>query len=167
MQETEFEIDRDAVWKYFVVNGVLKDIGFATIFLFWIVFFMAAAWGLLGFIAACFLFSALCVLITLFELWLCPLQAKNLRYRLEGNTLRADSGVFFFSRQSIPLERITDINLVQGPVQRFFGIWAMRIQTAGSAQCEATLYGVREPEKVREQILAQRKNVYGEKSDDA
>jgi len=43
----------------------------------------------------------------------------------------------------------------------------MRIQTAGSAQCEATLYGVREPEKIRELILAQRKSVYGEKTEDA
>jgi hypothetical protein len=50
---------------------------------------------------------------------------------------------------------------------RFFGIWAMRIQTAGSAQCEVTLCGVREPEKVHELVLSQRKNVYADKAGDA
>ena len=99
--------------------------------------------------------------------WLCPRQANNLRYRLDGNVLRADGGVFFLSRKSIPLERITDIALVQGPLLRFFGIWSMRIQTAGSAQCEATLYGIRDPEQIRELILSQRRNIYGEKSEDA
>ena len=63
-------------------------------------------------------------------------------------------------RKSIPLERITDIALMQGPLLRYFGIWVMNIQTAGSAQCEATLYGVREPEKVRLLILSHRQDVY-------
>jgi membrane protein YdbS with pleckstrin-like domain len=102
-----------------------------------------------------------------FGLWLCPQQANNLRYRLEGTTLRVDGGVFFLVRKSIPLERITDIALVQGPLLRYFGIWAMRIQTAGSAQCEATLYGVRNPEEVRESILSQRQRIDGEKAADA
>jgi membrane protein YdbS with pleckstrin-like domain len=98
---------------------------------------------------------------------ICTWQAHNLRYRLEATTLRADGGVFFLFRKSIPLERITDIALVQGPLLRFFDIWAMRIQTAGSAQCEATLYGVCEPEKIRELILSQRQRIYGEKAGDA
>ena len=74
--------------------------------------------------------------------------------------LCVSGGVFFLFRKSIPLERITDIALVQGPLLRLFGIWAMRIQTAGSAQCEATLYGVCEPEKIRTVILSQRQGVY-------
>ena len=81
--------------------------------------------------------------------------------------MRADGGVFFLFRKSIPFERITDIALVQGPLLRHFGIWAMRIQTAGSARCEATLYGVRNPEEVRELILSQRQRIYGEKAADA
>ena len=105
--------------------------------------------------------------ISEFSRWICPAQANALCYRLEGSTLRADGGVFFLFRKSIPLERITDITLVQGPLLRHFNIWAMRIQTAGSAQCEATLYGVRNPEEIRELIFARRRQVYGEKTEDA
>jgi hypothetical protein len=50
---------------------------------------------------------------------------------------------------------------------RFFGIWAMKVQTAGSPQPEAILYGVREPEKIRDLILSRRHAVYAEKSGDA
>jgi membrane protein YdbS with pleckstrin-like domain len=175
MQETEFEIDRDAVWKYFVASFALQQTCPPAALLAFIcspfMFVSLVSGSFVAFLGLLFfllvVFGLLIALVATFGVWLARQQANNLRYRLEGNTLRADSGVFFFSRQSIPLERITDINLVQGPVQRFFGIWAMRIQTAGSAQCEATLFGVREPESIRELILSKRKSINGEKSDDA
>jgi len=147
MQETNFEIDRDAVKNYFLITQTLLCLVLITFF----------GIGLILALIHYFLFGP----------WLCPQQANNLRYRLEGSTLRADGGVFFLFRKSIPLERITDVALVQGPLLRCFNIWAMRIQTAGSAQCEATLYGVRNPEEIRELILSRRKQVYGEKTEDA
>ena len=141
MQETEFEIDREAVEQYF------RAIQSLLLLLIWIVP------GLIHYY------------------WsshkLCPQQANNLRYRLEGSTLRADGGVFFLFRKSIPLERITDVALVQGPLLRFFNIWAIRMQTAGSTESEATLYGIRNPEEVRELILSRRQSIYGEKTEDA
>ena len=172
MTEIEFEIDRNTVFHYFLTIECLSFIGLILLFSFPVIMIFVAALKNVTGTAIAFL----CCLVFLagvifgdfkFSLWLCPQQANNLRYRLEGNTLREDGGVFFLFRKSIPLERITDINLVQGPLLRFFGIWAMRIQTAGSDQCEATLYGVREPEKVRTLILAQRHNAHGEKAGDA
>ena len=150
MQKTEFEIDRNAVERYFRVAQSLLCLGGAI----WIYD--------IGIILALVHYFA-------FSRWLCPWQANNLRYWLDENTLRADGGVFFLFRKSIPLERITDVALVQGPLLRFFGIWTMKIQTAGtsSLEPEATLYGVCEPEKIRELILSQRRNIYGEKSEDA
>ena len=147
MSEIEFDIDRDAVRRYFQAGQTA--LAFLTVFI----------WGIGIILAPLYFFTI--------AQWLCPRQANNLRYRLEGSMLRADGGVLFLFRKSIPLERITDVNLVQGPLMRFFGIWAMKVQTAGSPQPEATLYGVREPEKVREIILSQRRAVYGEKSEDA
>ena len=141
MQETEFEIDREAVEQYF------RAIQSLFLLLLWIVP------GLIHYY------------------WsshkLCPQQANNLRYRLEGSTLRADGGVFFLFRKSILLERITDVALVQGPLLRFFNIWAIRIQTAGWAEHGATLYGIRNPEEIRELILSRRQRIYGEKTEDA
>jgi len=94
-----------------------------------------------------------------FGRWLCPQQANALRYRIEGNKLRVDSGLFFSFRRSVPLERITDIVLFQNPMQRHFGVWVMQVRTAGFAS-NAVMYGVCEPENVREIIFAQRQSVY-------
>ena len=170
MQEIEFEIDRNAVRNYFVAVWVLLCFGIPA-FLFSPIGCLSLLEGQQsGFITIVVILSVLVLFLIIssaFFFWLCPQQANNLRYRLEGNTVRADGGVFFLFRKSIPLERITDVALVQGPLLRYFGIWAMRIQTAGSAQCEATLYGVRNPEGVRESILSQRQRIDGEKAADA
>jgi len=166
MQETEFEIDRNATKNYFLVSGGICCLAFLALFSPFVLI-MSVAGGPFVATVVFMLIVWILGLLVAFGLWLCPQQANNLRYRLEGSTLRADGGVFFLFRKSIPLERITDIALVQGPLLRYFNIWAMQIQTAGSAQCEATLYGVRNPEEMRELILSRRKQVYGEKTEDA
>jgi len=160
MQETEFEIDRNAVKSYFLVLSILQ---YTFIFAPLIGFFALIVGGTIGGALVVFVW----ILSIMFEFWMCPRQANAFRYRLEGSTVRADGGVFFLFRKSIPLERITDVALVQGPLLRYFGIWVMQIQTAGSAQCEAVLFGVRNPEEVRELILSQRQRIYGEKAADA
>jgi len=175
MQEIEFEIDRDAVKQYFLTHQLLASAGWFAVFsplvLIIPLLLLTGRFGFSGFITSIFLG---CVIFAVFLggcfaflQRLCPQQANNLRYRLEGDTLRVDGGVFFLFRKSIPLERITDVALVQGPILRFFNIWALSIQTAGSPHPEAALYGVREPEKVRELILARRKGIDGEKTEDA
>ena len=90
-----------------------------------------------------------------------PMQAAALRYWLEGTTLRIDEGVLVRQRKSIPLDRITDLTLVQGPLLRLCGIWTLEIQTAGSAQQlpEGKLYGLVDPQAVRDTIMAVRDKV--------
>lgn len=86
-------------------------------------------------------------------------QSSALSYRLEGGLLRADSGVYFLKRKAIPLERVTDITLAQGPVQRRYGIWSLHVQTAGAGAhnvAEAVLFGLEEPERVRDELLRAR-----------
>jgi len=177
MQETEFEINRDAVKNYFLAFWVSACVGVLVLFLgpfgffFLVTAVVSVGAGSVFFFVPMFLLLLMLALpmcaIAAFSFWLCPQQVKALRYWLEDNTLRADGGVLFKFQKSIPLERITDVALVQGPLLRYFNIWAMQIQTAGSAQCEATLYGVRNPEEIRELILSQRQRIYGEKTGDA
>jgi membrane protein YdbS with pleckstrin-like domain len=90
--------------------------------------------------------------------WLSQEQGRVLRYWLEGSTLRVDQGVFFLKRKAIPLDRVTDIILVQGPLMRWCGIWGVNIQTAGAGQAisEATLYGLVNAEEVRDLLLEAR-----------
>jgi len=100
--------------------------------------------------------------------WLAKAQAEALKYWLDGSTLRVDEGIFFLKRKAIPLDRVTDMVLVQGPLMRWCGIWGLQVQTAGTGQTapEATLYGVKEPEQVRDQLLAARDKVVSEQRDD-
>jgi putative membrane protein len=91
-------------------------------------------------------------------LWLPKKQAEALRYWLGGTTLRVDEGVFFLKRKAIPLDRVTDVVLSQGPLMRWCGIWRLHIQTAGAGQTvpEAMLYGITDPEGIRDALLAAR-----------
>jgi putative membrane protein len=56
---------------------------------------------------------------------------------------------------SIPLEKITDVKLVQGPILAKMGLWKLLIQTAGSTmqQAEATLAALKAPQESRDHIL--------------
>jgi len=85
-------------------------------------------------------------------------QAHALRYELDRGVLRVNQGFVFLSRKAIPLDRITDFTFVQGPLMQACGMWAIRIQTAGQGtpMPEATLYGITDPEHIREWLLAQR-----------
>src|SRR5262245_12345718 len=59
-------------------------------------------------------------------------QAAALHFWLDGSTLRVDQGVYFLKRKAIPLDRITDLMLTQGPLLRHFGLWSLSVQTAGA-----------------------------------
>jgi putative membrane protein len=132
-----FPIDRNRVATYFFWSQVLA-IGVVGLMLFGIGLVLAPLYA-----------------VTI-GAWLPRDQSRALRYWLEGSTLRVDQGVYFLQQKAIPLERITDFALVQGPLMRHFGIWALRIQTAGMGHPtpEAVLYGLSSPFAVRDALLA-------------
>ena len=91
--------------------------------------------------------------------WLPQKQARALRYWLDGSTLRVDEGVYFLKRRAVPLDRITDVVLSQGPLLRSCDIWTLNVQTAGAGAqvvAEARLIGLENPEVVRDQLLKAR-----------
>jgi len=87
--------------------------------------------------------------------WYYRRQANALRYCLGDRALRVESGVLFRSRKTIPFEKITSLELVQGPLLWYLGMWIVKVQTAstGLRMPEATLWGVINPDQVREDIL--------------
>jgi len=93
--------------------------------------------------------------------WFSVMWVAVLRYRLTDCALLVDKGILFKSRKTIPLDKITDLELVQGPLLRALGMWIIKVQTAGSGSQMpvARLLGVIDPEQVREEILAA-KTVY-------
>ena len=133
--EKEFDIDREKLVSYCIWQSLLPCV--ILVLLFGI--------GLL-----------LAVLIFPFATWYYPRWVKVLRYCLDDKALRVEQGLLFRSRKTIPLDKITDLELVQGPLLRYFGMWTIKIQTASTASQlpEATLLGLVNPDQVREEILA-------------
>ena len=134
-----FQIKRPQVQKYF----------------YWTYTLMTALIGVF-----IFGFGALAAVVyaLTFGPWLSHRQAQVLDYQLHETYLFVNQGVFFIQRKTIPLDRITDIVLSQGPLLRFFGLWRLDVQTAGCGQqvAEAYLYGLTEPEEAKDEILKAR-----------
>jgi len=61
------------------------------------------------------------ILYPVYFFWLAGKQAAALKYWIQDSTIRIDEGIFLRKRKSIPLDRITDIVLIQGSIMRFFG----------------------------------------------
>jgi putative membrane protein len=70
-------------------------------------------------------------------------------------------GIFFKVEKSIPLEKITDVGMTQGPLMRLFGLHRLDFETAGQSGPGAlvSMLGIIEPSKFREQILTQKDKI--------
>ncbi len=94
--------------------------------------------------------------------------AQSLEYRMDDESLSVSScfslwGLTSRHEKCIPLAKITDITLAQGPVLSKMGLWVLYIQTAGTGQprAEATLYALEKPHEAKEQIQLAIANLQG------
>ncbi len=86
---------------------------------------------------------------------------QSLKYRISENELFISSSfvlwgaILYRQEKSIPLGKITDLRLVQGPLLNRLNIWALHVQTAstGRQQAEAVLYALESPQEARDKIL--------------
>ncbi|MEM7116109.1 MAG: PH domain-containing protein [Chloroflexota bacterium] len=98
------------------------------------------------------------VLIILLLIWYVRHFVRSLNYQLADNVLHIEEGVFTYQRKAIPLDRVTDIRLVQNLLMRWVGIWKIQVQTAGvgQMQAEGVLWAAESAETVRNELLAAR-----------
>lgn len=75
----------------------------------------------------------LMVAITLASVVRLLVQWWTLEYRVGDDQIRIDSGLLHRTSRAIPFERIQDVDIEQGPVQRLFGLAQVRFETGGSA----------------------------------
>lgn len=89
---------------------------------------------------------------------------KAMSAQLFTRKLVVKRGIFFVVEKSIPLEKITDVALSQGPIMRFFGIHGLSFETAGQSGAGAlvSLVGIKDAITFRETILAQKDALSGE-----
>lgn len=99
----------------------------------------------------------------LFSFWYWPEYLRRVSARLTTNALEIRIGVFFRKESTIPLNRITDLKLHDGPVMRHYGLRGLKVETAGSAgqdaSSEGNLVGIIDAEGFRNAVLEQRQRV--------
>ena len=85
----------------------------------------------------------------------CVLYFFSIHYSIDGRYVAKASGVLWKVRRSVPLEKITNIDVRQGPVERLLGfgrIWIFTPSTGGVSP-EETLLGVDGPYEMKQTII--------------
>lgn len=83
-------------------------------------------------------------------------------YRLDADELHIDQGLISRSSRAIPFDRVTDVDIEQGPVQRLLGLARVKLETgaaSGSKDEEGVLdtISLDRAEAIREYIRARRR----------
>mgnify|MGYP005813965901 CR=1 FL=1 len=82
---------------------------------------------------------------------------------LTSRELQVSRGVLVRQEKSIPLEKVTDLALVQGPIMRRMGIKGLQVETAGqsggAAGALVRLIGILDTDGFRDDALDQRDKV--------
>ena len=98
--------------------------------------------------------------LLLLSLWYFPAYFRRISARLTTQAVEIRKGVFFRTETTIPLNRITDVRLHDGPLMRYCNIRGLKIETAGGSGTdsgsEGDLIGVIGAEEMRDAILRQR-----------
>jgi len=92
---------------------------------------------------------------------------RTYRCTLTNRSLQVARGWLVKSEKTVPLDRITDVGLVQGPIMRMFDIEALTVETAGQSTQGALVHlaGIKDGRKFRDAILKQRDLVVGSEED--
>lgn len=82
----------------------------------------------------------------------------TVRYRIFDGELVVNEGLFFRRTRTVPVERIQNIDLVQGVLHRLFKVAEVRVETASGTKPEAVLRVLS-----LSQVELLRRNVFGQK----
>ncbi len=88
-----------------------------------------------------------------------PKYYDTMLYKLTDNEVVWRRGVWFKKTGIVPYNRITNIDIAQGPISRMLGIASLKIQTAGysapsGGKAEIRIDGMEQFEELRELIMS-------------
>ena len=132
-------------------------------FIWWMVPLVAFAFLAdisVGIAAALSSFVPLIIAIAIVLYWI-PRFYSSLKYVLDDDDVTVTKGVWWKTKSVVPYNRITNINIYQGPISRHFGLAKLEIQTAGFSgvsssghkTAEAELIGIRNFEETKNVIV--------------
>ncbi len=91
--------------------------------------------------------------------WFITRHLANLGCTLTERTLEIKKGILNKTESTIPLEKITDLQMFQGPIMRHFGLHGFKVETAGQSSTTGSLVnmiGIVDAVKFRKAVLDQR-----------
>ncbi len=96
--------------------------------------------------------------------WYVRRNFEMLMCELHERTLVVKRGIFFRVEKTIPLDKIQDLTVKEGPLLRWLGLRSLKIETAGQGTpgaSEAHLIGIVDPIEFRDRVLQQRDAISG------
>jgi len=88
----------------------------------------------------------------------------NIHCTLTERTLDIKKGIWNKTESTIPLEKITDLQLFQGPIMRHFGLHGFKVETAGQSSepggSLVNLVGIVDTKGFRKAVLDQRDRLH-------
>ncbi|MFQ5552073.1 MAG: PH domain-containing protein, partial [Gemmatimonadales bacterium] len=91
--------------------------------------------------------------------WYVRRTYEALQCELHERSLVVRRGIFFKVEKTIPLDKIQDLTVREGPLLRALGLRSLKIETAGQGtpgQSEADLVGIVDPLEFRNRVMDQK-----------
>lgn len=93
--------------------------------------------------------------------WFIQKYLDNLQCTLTDRTLELKKGILNKRESTVPLEKITDLQMFQGPIMRYFGLHGFKVETAGQTAGSAggsllNIIGIVDTPGFRKAVLDQR-----------
>jgi len=87
-----------------------------------------------------------------------PAAYRAIEYYIQQDSVKMKGGVFWRKHVTIPNRKITNVDITQGPFERFLKIGTIHVQTAGAGgqqgqKAELKISGVREMGTIRDAII--------------
>ena len=158
--EKEFGADPDLKKLYQVYLAIVVIGGF----LWWLIPVVAVVtllYGMqIGVMVALSCFVPLFIAVAIVLYWI-PRFHSSITYVLEDDKIIVTKGVWWKTKSFVPYNRITNVNIYQGPISRHFGLGKLSIQTAGFSGtsgrggkvAEAVIFGVKSFEEIKDIVM--------------
>ncbi|MFA5015393.1 MAG: PH domain-containing protein [Actinomycetota bacterium] len=90
-------------------------------------------------------------------IWI-PAAFRVLEYSIDDEGVKMRGGVVWKKQVTVPYSKITNVDITQGPLQRYYNIGTIHVQTAGAGgkqgeKAELKVNGIRKLEEVRDIII--------------
>jgi membrane protein YdbS with pleckstrin-like domain len=110
-------------------------------------------------LVAAFLILPLLLIVGFAAFWI-PRYFSSVFFIFTEAEIVVERGVWWKHKSTVPYNRVTNIDLTQGPISRRYGLATVHVQTAGysatgagGATAEAQIFGVKNYEEIKDLIL--------------